>query len=197
MQKGIVGKLSSIIVIFIALVGCNPISNSEVADKELKSNIIDTKIKGFESFEEIDNSTPIIIKGIKKEEKNIIMNYEYGDPDGYTESNFEITDVFKNSEQNKRIAINKNIPVLEHSFHTENEHYNYGGYMNMNNEDEYLLFLTENEGMFIIQGVLFGKVPFSSEETEIHQEISNVNYTSETIITAESFFKEARNKYKK
>ena len=164
-------KKRFIIIASILCIGSILIFGNKGAHKDVV--LLDAKTDGFHSFEELDDSSPIIIKGKKVDVagtnifRSKINNIVAG---GYTKSEFEIAEVFKNSDNNPKIQPNQRIVIMEHSFKdaVSNKTYTVNGYMNMANGEEYLLFLNnEEEGLFAICGVIFGKIPLT-KKSEIY-----------------------------
>lgn len=164
---------------------------------------IEGKTDGFNSLEELENGSPIIIKGIKVEENGVEIFKSKIDGEiagGYTKSNFKVTKVFKNSVDNQNIKVNGDIMILESNFYDAETKttYSVNGYENMINGKEYLLFLTnETDGLFATRGVTFGKVPLGTDKLEIYKNRDSISSHSHDTSVLDTIFKEARKNYDK
>lgn len=166
------------------------------SSKEDNLVMLDGKAEGFSTFEELDEASPIIVRGVKTEESNTTIIRSDYDPEliqlGYTQSEFKITEVIKNTENDSEVKVDNSIPILEHSFYDKktDKEYSYNGYMKMSEDAEYLLFLLpKQDNIYAIQGVHFGKVPLETDSIEMYQEDSPDIF--------KEIYKDARNKYVK
>lgn len=200
-------KNSLIILSFLGLfVGILVYSNyinaeNTIAPNEgIKKMTFHAKSDGFYTFNELENKTSIIVKGIKNEEINTnIFKSEIDDEilGGYVSSEFKITQVYKNNDGNKKIFEGNIIPILEHAFYDieTDINYNVNGYQKMQYNKEYLLFLLpEEEEIFAIQGVNFGKVPLNTDDIEINLDDSLLQEQEDVF---NQIFKNAKRKYNK
>lgn len=164
------------------------------AKKEIM--MIEAKTIGFDSFEELDAASPIIVIGKKIEEVDTEMYRSKLNGKvfaGHTKSEFLIQKILKN-EYNPKIVESKTIQILESSvFNPEdNKIYSINGYENMKNGDKYLLFLdNEENGLFVTRGITFGKVPLSKTALERYRDKNRSSIEN----THEEIFKQAREKY--
>lgn len=157
---------------------------------------VEAKTDGFVDLNDLVERTPIIVKGIRGEDvrtevhKSKINESIIG---GYTVADFKITEVYKNEMANVKINPENSISVAELNFESEGTIYSVNGYEKMNRNDEYLLFLIEEqEGVFATRGVTFGKVPLSSDNLEINGENARSGEDFELI---RSIFNDARTLY--
>jgi hypothetical protein len=157
----------------------------------------DGKTDGFASLSELEQGSPIIVRGTKTGKlktnlyKSKVRNNIIG---GYTETEFTISEVFKNQENNKKIAVNKKIIVGERAVADEGKIYTVNGYKEMEKGKEYLLFLVEEEGIFAPRAVTFGKIPLATTELEIYEDSIKEKEKKELFTT---IFNDARKKYGK
>lgn len=156
------------------------------------------KTDGFNSLSELEDGTPIIVRGIKtgklkthvvksKIDSNIVT--------GYTETEFNIKEVFKNESNNPEIKAHQKISVGEKAFEYNNKVYTANGYKEMKNGKEYLLFLVEEDGLFAPRAITFGKIPLETNDMEIYPEAESTGDMDQQVL--ESIFKDAREKYGK
>lgn len=134
-------------------------------NKEIEKVDFHGKVMGYNNLEELEDASPVIIRGIKKKEDSVeVFRSEVNDEviGGYTESSFVISDVYKNSEDKKDIKQGNEIKISEMAFYDKetNTIYSVNNYENMNFNKEYLLFLVPvDNDMYSSRGVTFGTVP--------------------------------------
>ncbi|MFS0593421.1 hypothetical protein AB1L05_17715 [Cytobacillus horneckiae] len=170
-------------------------------EKEVDENFVnfEGKVDGFYSLNDLEEGSEIIVKGIKRDEigTEVINSKIDGEVvGGYTISNFEITEVYKNAPDNQKIKIDNTIKVSEVSFYDEQTETNYtvNGYQKMEQSDEYLLLLSDEiEGFFSTTGVTFGKVPLSTDELEIIEDEDSPEHNNIDVFS--EIFDDARKKY--
>lgn len=185
---------SSIIIIPTFLFVYNHFSNKNT---ESLPEIVtfEGKTDGFNSLEELENETQIIISGTKIEEidTKISKSLVTGTiNNGFTKSNFKIDKVFKNGNNDDQIIQGNNITISEIAFYDKKTHtmYNINNYEKMTIGEKYLLFLIPvDNGMFSTRGVTFGKI---SLENKNEKALKN---TSEDPVM-DTIFNDAREKYK-
>lgn len=163
---------------------------------EQKRIEVEAKTDGFVDLNDLTEKSPIIVKGVRGEDirTEVYTSKVNGSViGGYTVADFEITEVIKNEVDNVKINLENPIPVAELNFESEGTIYSVNGYEKMNQNNEYLLFLTdEHDGVFATRGVTFGKVPLSSDELEIYGEHTESIEDFELI---EDIFDDARTVY--
>ncbi len=168
----------------------NIISNKKIVEIEAKTD-------GFDDLNDLIEKSPIIVKGIRGEDVRTEVFTSKVDASviigGYTVADFKITEVIKNEVANVQINSENSIPIAELNFESEGSIYSVNGYEKMNENNEYLLFLVdEQDGVFATRGVTYGKVPLSSDELEIYGE-NTKSITNFDLI--EDIFSDARNLY--
>ncbi|WP_079504899.1 hypothetical protein [Mesobacillus jeotgali] len=138
------------------------------SDKDL-SNIVVSEGKlqdSYESLDEMEKQTPLILIGKKISGESIIDRDEEGFPNYYfTVSDFKVHAVIKN-DTGRKIEKNQEVSILETSAFDKNQGQllSVSGYLPMENDKQYMLFLEPNDsekgpaaGSFNIQGVVMGK----------------------------------------
>lgn len=118
----------------------------------------------YETFADMDSQTDIVVKGTKVGVEEVVLKKEDADGlviDNRTLSNFVLSDVFKN-DTDQKLSSGETIIVQENAAADSSRVYSTLGYQLMNEKEEYLLFLRESlsdPGVYIIRGVVYGKVP--------------------------------------
>lgn len=175
-------KIIIITVLFIVLVGCSKKEENPIHYG------VEAKTISFDNLEEMEEQCDIIIKGIRKEKEEIILNKQNSNVVScYTLSELEITNII-NDDSN----ILKNgdlITILENEAYDEEENivYHIAGYEMMKTGEEYLLFLNKNimpDGQiyYVSVGVNFGTIPLNTSlerttyKTRNGQEVGNTEY---------------------
>jgi hypothetical protein len=126
--------------------------------------ISQAKSIGYQSFDEMNADSDIVIQGIKTGVvKNILQKNEDGQvTDQRTLSSLSVDKLFRDGSG--KIKKGSNIIVQENAAVEGNTIYSIEGYQLMNTNEEYLLFLraslTEPD-VYIIKGVYYGKVPLN------------------------------------
>ncbi len=131
----------------------------------------EAKADGFNSFEELEAASAIVVKGTKVKELSTEVDKSSVDDSiigGYTVTDFKVTEVIKNRDSNSKIVVGESISVGELAFENKDSIYTVNGYEAMKDGDDYLLFLEEEQGLFAPKGVVFGKVPLETEDLEIY-----------------------------
>lgn len=163
--------------------------------------VFEGKTDSFSNLKELEDESTIIVKGTKVENKDIVIyksDINSNVIGGYTISNFEISQVYKNGNKNTKVKNNKIIPVVELDFYDKETgaSYSVNGYKKMEINEEYLLFLTKEDenGLFATRGVTFGKVPLNNNKLEIMSDSGSSIEASNN--TFSKIFDDARIKYK-
>lgn len=156
------------------------------------------KHESFESLSEMEAESEIIVIGKKLDIEKPVINKTPEDEviDAHTLSEFKIEKIIKN-ETNIELEENHQITVLENgvfdsNFNGKKVYLNVDGYQLMKPNNKYVLFLRESlshKGHYIPKGVVFGKVPLDSINTELLS-IDDDNDLVNKVI------KEAQEKYK-
>lgn len=200
MKKNILISTLLLVTGIVVFLSFNP-TKIETALKEVENNRVDFegKTDSFDSLKELEDGSPIIVKGIKVEEKGTDIYRSKIDGEiagGYTKSDFKVTEVYKNTDNNSKIKINNTITISESAFYDDETKttYSINGYENMIKGEEYLLFLTnETEGLFSPRGVIFGKVPLNTDELEVYEDEDSLGSYSTDVL--DGIFTEARTNY--
>lgn len=131
---------------------------------------LSAKLETIESLDKMESKSKLIIKGTKTE---VIDQIQHQDSqtkevvDQYSISNIKVIEVFKD-ETGQDFKQGDNIIVRENSWIEDGVTYQVEGYQLMENDNEYLLFLGENNkgDYFYPRGVIYGKIkvnkPFMS-----------------------------------
>jgi hypothetical protein len=153
---------------------------------------ISGKYIGFESLQEMENASDLIVVGKKISTKENIVKIDSTNAytDAYSLADFEIKKVIKN-KTDKVFSKKDNLSVMEYAasdtdlfgkkrfFHLED-------YTQMKDNKHYALYLRESKtdpGIYLIRGAVFGKVPLDTKE-EVEDE------------KVKSIAKQAKEKYK-
>lgn len=123
---------------------------------------LSAKLQTIESLDKMESKSKLIIKGTKTE---VIDQIQHQDPqtkevvDQYSISNIEVIEIFKD-ETRQDFKQGDNIIVRENSWIEDGVTYQVEGYQLMEDNNEYLLFLGENNkgDYFYPRGVIYGKV---------------------------------------
>lgn len=154
----------------------------------------------YADFADLDAKTDLIVKGKKvKEDKVILTKDGQGLATDYrTISVFQVDKVFKN-ELNLNLSEGEAITVQENAALDGDVVFSTMGYQLMNNDEEYLLFLTPNlteSGVYNIKGVYYGKIPTQQfqgfNKSEIDLQFKGDSTDQETL---QAIFQEALIKY--
>ncbi|MBC2262784.1 hypothetical protein HCB45_14635 [Listeria sp. FSL L7-0091] len=153
------------------------------------------KTDGHESADAMKENVNIIVKGEKLSEgENIVLDSEVTNEPagGYTKSSFKISEVIKNSEDDRAISVGNTINISEAEFYAKNSKttYTINDYENMKQGEDYVLYLkVADEGLYITAGVTFGKIPINDDETELEESDAN-EQVNEVINEAQQEFAE-------
>lgn len=135
-------------------------------------------------MQELENATPIIVKGIKTyENEPSIRKNEYGETTAvYTLSSFKIKEVFKNNTD-ALITNDSEIPILENEAYDKKTDttYHIAGYKKMKTNNEYILFLyySASDDWYVPKGVTFGKIPVDNTEENLYLETNEISRSNE------------------
>lgn len=216
-MKRLLGGVATVLAVSTAIgLYINSSSEEDLNRKSVKATsipkveVIEAKTIDYNSLEELQTELPIAVRGIKTNEKETKLQYSKIDNSligGHTVSNFKITEVLQNNNEASQIEVGNTIPVMEYSFFDEESDttYTYNGYVNMKENEEYILFLLpEEEQTFPVGSISIGKIPVeNSTEVEIYQEDFEANndtemvddYTEEAIENMEKVYEEVRAEY--
>lgn len=215
MKKKIVVGISALIICVVAVfLVANPLTKNKSVDtatnassvKKNKDVVFEGKTDSYNSLGELQDKSPIIVKGIKNKEKKTEIfrsSIDNSVVDGYTESDFKITEVHKNLENDVNIKSGNNISISEGAFYDQETDTTYrtNGYKNMIDGKEYLLFLIPTEdGLYAPRSVTYGKVPLDTDDPEVYldseeQSKSEVKADKDQIKELNDIFEDARTEY--
>lgn len=154
------------VAIFIISLGLSSCSYRE-ENLNPKHIGLDAKFKGYDSLENMEIDSSLIVKAVKvdEDEPTIVM------ADGlmvscYTISNLEISKVYK--DNTTEYTSKDTIRILENEAYNkyDNTIYHVAGYEKMKLGDEYLLFLRKSntDDWYIPVGIVFGKVDLGDDK---------------------------------
>lgn len=185
-------------VLAIAVIGGLVINHNFKNNKEIV--FIHAKTDDYNSLEELEGASKIIVIGKKLDETEVKIHYSQIDSNvvlaGCTVSNFEITKVIKNENANTKIYNENIISVAENSFYdnSTNKLYTIDGYKNMEKESEYILFIKDEiDDLFVIRGVNIGKVDVNKTLNESNYRMSS--YGTDRLDEMDIIQEAARDKY--
>lgn len=119
--------------------------------------------------------------------------------DNRTLSKFILSDVFKNNTGHT-LSSGETIIVQENAAAGSSRVYSTLGYQLMNETEEYLLFLRESltdPGVYIIRGVVYGKVPAAGEGIQSKSTADDIQFKGDDPIREQldAIFEDAREAY--
>lgn len=170
----------------------------EFPEKQLrKEKNIPAKTDVFNSLEEMEKYSPIIIKGRKmiEEEPSYEFNKKGEIITSYTLSKVEVEEIIKDDAN--ELDIGKNISILENEalniMTQQIEHR--ANYKKTETDKEYYLFIykASNGEWYIPSGVTFGKIPIDENEEMLYKENSK---RDSALYPQEKIAKEVYEKYK-
>lgn len=156
----------------------------------------------YETFSEMDAQTDIVVKGTKVGVEEVVLKKENADGlviENRTLSNFVLSDVFKDNTGHT-LSSGETIVVQENAAADSSRVYSTLGYQLMNENEEYLLFLRESltdPGVYIIRGVVYGKVPTAGEGIQSKSVADDIQFkgNDHTREQLEAIFEDAREAY--
>lgn len=167
--------------------------------KEPEHYAIEAKTVSFDSFEEMEESSDVIVKGIRQSGEEAVLTTVNGDmASGYTLSEFEITDVFKDTSGT--LESGNIITILENEVYNEaeNEVYHIDGYNMMVEGKEYLLFLKKStldgSEYYVSRGVNCGTVSLQEDGRTV-QRLTREGKEGTDFSYYEPFWEAAKEKY--
>lgn len=153
-------------LVSMLLVGCSSNSDTKQTASDTPTDVVlDAKTDAYNTIEELEKASDLIVIGTKKEElKSAVERDEAGNfRAAYTISSFQISKVIKNEVNEK----NETISILENEAYdkVKNEKLHIGGYENMIEGNAYILYLRKSEdGYYIPRAVTIEKVPHTKSE---------------------------------
>lgn len=178
-------------LVSILLFGCASHQDTEQTASNTPTDVVlDAKTDAYDTIEELENASDLIVIGTKKEElKSAVERDEAGNfKDAYTISSFRISKIIKNEVHEK----NETISILESEAYDEvkNESLHIGGYENMIEGNTYILYLRKSEdGYYIPRAVTTGKVALTKSEI-------NKRFTGDIAEDEKTLHKQIQEKYK-
>jgi len=165
-----------VIMIFLFILGT---SNTIIKSKNTKvtynkKEIISASYVIPENLKELDENSPIILKGSFTGNRKIDKDTNIVGPS--TISEFKVDKVYKGSIENNIISVLEPFEIIDNNFT------NIEGYIPMKENNEYILFLRENdtsEGkQYTIKSISFGKYNASKEDNIVNQK-TKIKYLDE------------------
>lgn len=136
--------------------------------KETDHYALEAKTISFESLEEMEEFSGVIVRGERQDGETPVIVRENGMMvSGYTFSDFKVTEIFKDSTN--MLEKGSVITILENEIYDdeENEVYHIAGYNMMEEGKEYLLFLKKDtlngSDYYVAAGVNYGTVSLEED----------------------------------
>ena len=151
----------TLVGILFCLVGCSA---------EPEHVVLEAKGMSFDTLTEMEDYSAIIVKGVRLEEQQTVIERTDGVVTTvFTLSQFEITEIHKDTTN--ELEIGDVITILENEAYDETENlvYHVGGYNMMVPEAEYLMFLNQRYyskmslTYYIASGVHYGTVSLEED----------------------------------
>ena len=163
--------LVTALIISLLLVSCSASKEEkkETDTPDSPSHLgVEAKTDGFETLEEMEENCDIIIKGIRENTENIVVEKEgQSILSAYTFSSVRIAEIYK--DESSSIKKGESITVLENEAYDSETNiiYHIAGYNMMVEKNEYLLFLRrcelEGKVYYVASGVNFGTVSLQDD----------------------------------
>lgn len=170
-------KLWTAAVLMAAVLSLSACAADETQTKDNSANAskhedIEAKVVSFESFEEMDNNSGIVVKVIKEDstKDRILIDRHNGKPVfGCTLSKVKVLNVYK--DESKEILPGQEITIYENEYYDEESDitYHVEGYQAIKVGEERLLFFEEKNIMqdkteyYTPQGVYYGNISLSAD----------------------------------
>lgn len=187
-------RYTFLFIMFLTFVSLINMACERVAESgELTHLYVEASHPAFENLRDMEDKTPIILIGTKEAEIN---PYNFVDDTGREISEFsmahiKVDKIIKNHDS---ISLDSEqmIPVLENEYQKDSTVFHIGGYQKMELGKKYLLFLyySEHDNWYVINGVVFGKVPTSTSESLLYGQKGDSPSLPEKVI------REAQESYK-
>lgn len=153
-------------------------SNSSVEEVSISGKYI-----GFDSFQQMEEESDLIVIGKKITTKENIVELDSTNAytDAYSLADFKIKKVIKN-KTDKDLTKKDNITVMEYAAHDTDAYgkerfFHLEDYNPMKDNKHYVLYLRESRtdlGVYLIRGAVFGKVPLDTTEEIENKEVKNI-----------------------
>lgn len=181
-------------ILSLLLAGCNQKNNN--ASMQHEDIFIDAKIDSYQTIDQLENASDLIVIGTKTKEleSNVIYDENEGYQIAYTYSSFKIDETIKNNvnESNNEIKIFENQAYDKKT----NKTFHVAGYTNMIEGNKYILYLSlSDDNYYIPLAVTFGKVPLNKSEINSDKiKMENSDETNPEIV--DKLHQQIQNKYK-
>ncbi|AVM70045.1 hypothetical protein C3V36_12805 [Lachnospiraceae bacterium oral taxon 500] len=172
-------KLWTAAVLMVAVLSLSACVADETQTKDNPTNAskhedIEAKVVSFESFEEMDNNSGIVVKVIKEDstKDRILIDRHNGKPVfGCTLSKVKVLDVYK--DESKEILPGQEITIYENEYYDEESDitYHVESYQAIKAGEERLLFFKEKNIMqdkteyYTPQGIYYGSISLSADRS--------------------------------
>ena len=153
------------LIILLSLSGCNNNEKNTANSKEPENVFVSAKTDLYESIEELENASDLIVIGtkVKELESNVVYDENEVYQIAYTYSSFQIDEIVSNKVKES----NKEITIFENQAYDKkyNQILHIEGYTNMLEGNKYILYLElAEEGYYIPLALTAGKVPLTNSE---------------------------------
>ena len=153
------------LTILLSLTGCNNNEKNTTNSKEPEDVFVSAKTDSYESVEELENASDLIVIGTKVKELESDVVYDENEvyQIAYTYSSFQIDEIVSNKVKES----NKEITIFENQAYDKkyNRILHIAGYTNMLEGNKYILYIElADEGYYITIAVTIGKVPLTNSE---------------------------------
>ena len=182
------------LIILLSLSGCNNNEKNTANSKEPENVFVSAKTDLYESIEELENASDLIVIGtkVKELESNVVYDENEVYQIAYTYSSFQIDEIVSNKVKES----NKEITIFENQAYDKkyNQILHIEGYTNMLEGNKYILYLElAEEGYYIPLALTAGKVPLTNSEIN-GTKLKMKNARDDGIV--EKLHKEIQRKYK-
>lgn len=167
--------LMLLLLITIAIISIISINNKLSEDQQVdlpEHYILDAKTPAFETLDEMEDYSDLIVKGIRQSNEETFITTNNGNIiSGYTFSTFVITDIYKDTSN--KLKSDDIITILENEIYdkTANKVYHVAGYKMMVENNDYLLFLKANimNGLdyYVSAGVNYGTISLLEDNRNV------------------------------
>lgn len=183
------------LIILLPLSGCNKKKESVIHSTEPEDVYVSAKTDSFESIEELENASDLIVIGtkIKELESDVVYDENGVYQIAYTFSSFQIDEIISNKVEESK----KEIKIFENQAYdkTSNKILHIAGYTNMLDGNKYILYLRlADEGYYIPRAITIGKIPLTNSEIN-GTKVKMSNTDNEGNKTIENLHKEIQKKY--
>lgn len=182
------------LIILLSLSRCNNNEKNTANSKEPEDVFVSAKTDLYESIEELENASDLIVIGtkVKELESNVVYDENEVYQIAYTYSSFQIDEIVSNKVKES----NKEITIFENQAYDKkyNQILHIAGYTNMLEGNKYILYLElADEGYYIPLALTAGKVLLTNSEIN-DTKLKMKNGRDDEIV--EKLHKEIQRKYK-